>query len=122
VAISEWDRCKHWIAAALPYSGDTHTIDDIERGIATGRFGFYPLANAALVVEVIEYPQLRALHIFLAGGDLGELKFFTNRVAPDIARRLGCSRITIAGRKGFARALSDIGFEPRWYVLSKEVG
>jgi hypothetical protein len=117
----EWDRCRPYIEAALTYAGGTHELSDIEAGIQSGRFGLYPLANAALIAEIIEYPRLRALHIFLAGGDLEELKFFTDRVLPNVAREFGCSRITIAGRKGFARVLRDIGFQERWTVLSKEV-
>jgi hypothetical protein len=39
----------------------------------------------------------------------------------EIARSLGCSRVTIAGRKGFARALKDLGFQEKWTVLAKEI-
>ena len=118
----DWERCKPLIEAALEHAGGTHTIEDIHYGIIGGRFGFYPLADSALVAEIIVYPKLRDLHIFLAGGELEELKAFVDHRLPDIARGLGCSRITIAGRIGFSRALRDIGYIEKWTVLSKEIG
>jgi hypothetical protein len=117
----EWRRCKRWIEAALPYACGTHTIEDLEREIWSGRLTLIALARSALIVEIIAYPRLRALHIFLAGGDLGELKAFVDGAMPELARLNRCSRITIAGRKGFSRALRDIGFEEKWVVLTKEI-
>jgi hypothetical protein len=118
--LDEWERCKRFIADALPYAGGTHELLDIEAGIAAGRFGLIPRERSAFVVEVTVYPQLKALHIFLAGGDLSELKAFDPHM-DQIGRSLGCSRITIAGRKGFARALKDLGYCERWTVLAKEI-
>jgi hypothetical protein len=115
-----WQRCKPWIEAALPHTGGTHTIEDVERDIMSGRMALIPRERSAFVVELIAYPRLRALHIFLAGGDLSELKSFDPHM-DRIARSLGCSRVTIAGRKGFARALKDLGFREKWTVLAKDV-
>jgi hypothetical protein len=116
----EWRRCKPWIEAALPYAGGTHTIEDLEREILSGRMALIPRERSAFVVELIIYPRLKALHIFLAAGDLSELKAFDPHM-DEIARSLGCSRVTIAGRKGFARALKDLGFQEKWTVLAKEI-
>lgn len=121
MALSEWERCKPWIAAALKYAGGTHTLSDLELGIEIGRFHLIPLNHSAMIVEIIEYPRVRALHIFLAGGVLEELKAFVDTRLQDIARDNRCQRITIAGRKGFSRALRDIGFKEKWTVLSRSV-
>ena len=116
----EWERCKPWIEAALPYTGGTHTIEDLEREILSGRMALIPRKRSAFVVELIVYPRLKALHIFLAGGDLTELKAFDPHM-DQIARSLGCSRVTIAGRKGFARALKALGFHEKWTILAKDI-
>jgi hypothetical protein len=120
VAREEWQRCRPWIEAALAYTGGTHGIEDIEREIRSGRMALIPRERSAFVVELIDYPRLRALHIFLAGGDLSELKAFDPHL-DEIARSLGCSRVTIAGRTGFARALKDLGYQEKWTVLAKEI-
>jgi len=118
--LKDWQRCKPWLEEALRYSGGTHTMGDIESAIRRKEMALIPRESSAFVIERIQYPQLAALHIFLAAGELEELKHHSP-VMDDIARRLHCERITIAGRAGFKRALKDCGFEPRWTVLSKEV-
>jgi hypothetical protein len=118
--LSEWERCRPWIEAALEYTGGTHTLEDIEEAIAAGRMGLIALERSALIIEVHIYPRLKALHIFLAGGDLDELKSCDARMDAT-AKVLGCSRITIAGRRGFVRTLKDLGYRERWSVLAKEI-
>lgn len=119
-AWAEWQRCRPWIESALAYSGDTHTIEDIEAAIGEQKMIFLAGAKCALVCEVIIYPRLRAFHIVLAGGDLTELRAFDQNLA-ELARALACTRITIAGRPGWARALKDLGYAPGWTVLCKEI-
>lgn len=116
----EWERCKPWIEAALPYTGGTHAIADIEAEMRRGHLALLAGQNSAMLCEVRNYPRMRALHIFLAGGDLMELKSFDPMI-DSAARSLGCSRISIAGRHGWERALSDLGYRKRWTVLSKEM-
>jgi hypothetical protein len=118
---SDWERCRPWIEAALPYAGGTHTIQDIEIELRRGHLALMAGQKSAMLCEVRNYPRLCALHIFLAGGDLKELKSF-NAMMDNAARNLGCSRISIAGRHGWERALNDLGYKKRWTVLSKEIG
>jgi len=35
--MTEWERSKAWIETALIFSGGTHEIEDVERGIASAR-------------------------------------------------------------------------------------
>src|SRR5262245_38578511 len=116
----ERELWRPWIEAALEYSGGTHTIQDIKAAIEAGRMGLIPLERSAFVVEIVEYPRLKALHIFLAGGDLDELRSCNARMDAT-AKALGCSRITIAGRRGFVRTLKDLGYRERWSILAKEI-
>jgi hypothetical protein len=120
IPADEWERCRPWIEAALPYAGGTHTIQDIKAAIDAGHMLLLAGERSAFVIEVITYPRTKALHIFLAGGDLTELKSADAQM-DEIAREWGCSRITIAGRRGFIRALKDLGYRERWSVLSKEL-
>jgi len=117
---SDWERCRPWIEAALPYAGGTHTIEDIEAEIGRGQLALMAGRESAMLCEIRNYPRLRALHIFLAGGDLKELRSF-NAMMDNAARVMECSRISIGGRHGWERALSDLGYRKRWTVLSKEI-
>jgi hypothetical protein len=119
--IFELNRCRQWIVDALEYSSGTHTFDDIAAGVMNNRFHLWPNANSAVVTEIIVYPQAKALHFFLAGGNLDELKQM-RPVIESWGKSVGCTRVTLAGRKGWERTfLKDEGYEPKWVILSKEL-
>lgn len=117
----EWDRCKKWIEDALVYAHGTHTIEDVESGIALGIFQFWSGKDSALVTEIITYPRMRVLNCWLMGGSLENL---LSEIEPKIvewAKHIGCTRIVGTGRKGFERALKSHGYEPVWFCLAKEL-
>src|SRR5262245_33552234 len=121
VESAEWRRCKPWIEAALAYAHGTHTIKDIESGIAAGKFQFWPGRACAAVTEIIVYPRLTALNFFLLGGDLDVL---LNDMEPAVcawAKSIGVSRVFGVGRKGFERVLKSKGYAPMWTYCSKEL-
>ncbi len=114
-------RLRHHVVAALEYSGGTHNFDDIAEMVEKSRLQVWPASNSVVLTEIVVYPRLKNLHYFLAGGDLGEL----SRMRPMIeswGKSLGCSRVTLAGRKGWAKTfLKDEGYRPQWSVLAKEI-
>lgn len=120
VPLDEWNRCRGWIEAALEYSHGTHSIEDIERAIIEERAFLLAGEKSAFVCEVETHPQMRVLHIWLAGGDLAELKSADSQM-DDIARNLGCTRITISGRCGWERALRGLGYRPLYYTVGKDL-
>jgi hypothetical protein len=94
----------------------------VERQIAEGRLHFWPGERCACVTEIIEYPRLKALSVFAAGGDdLGEL---LHKMAPSViawAKDLGCTRVIGGGRKGWARVLQKIGYDHAMFICVKEI-
>ena len=117
----ELGRCRQYIEDALEYSKGTHNFDDIAAGVLSNRYQFWPNKSSAVVTEIIVYPQAKALHFFLAGGNLDELKQM-RPVIENWGRSVGCTRVTLAGRKGWERTfLKDEGYEPSWFILSKEL-
>lgn len=110
-----WRRCAPWLARALDGS---HTLDDVWAGVQRGEFHLWPGSRSAAVGELVEHPRRRDYHVWLAGGDLAELKTM-ERSASAFARALGCDRITLHGRKGWARALTD--YRPVYLALAKDL-
>jgi len=119
--IPHWDRCRQYVEAALRYTGGTHTIEDIEEAIAAKAMQFWPGQQSAVITEIHVYPQKKALHYFLAGGNMEEL----SRMRPFIeqwARQIQCTHITLAGRRGWLRTfLANEGYKEQWTVMSKEL-
>lgn len=117
----EFARCEPYIRAALKYDGDTHDLEDVMLSVASGDRQFWPGQKSAIVTEVVRYPKKTVLHFFLAGGELQELEAMVPPIE-EWAREQGCSRITLAGRRGWARTfMREAGYSPQWAVLAKEL-
>lgn len=114
-------RLRQHVEAALEYSGGTHNFDDIVEMVQDNKLQVWPASESIVLTEIIIYPRLKNLHYFLAGGDLIEL----SRMRPMIeswGKSLGCTRVTLAGRKGWARTfLQDKGYRPQWSVMAKDL-
>lgn len=118
--VEELVRCEPWLQAALERAGGTHTITDVVEAIAEGRMQFWPAPRGCAVTEIVKYPSKKVLHIFLAGGELDQIVDMDSSAA-EFARMNGCTAMTIAGRKGWARVLKDKGYEVAHTVLAKEL-
>lgn len=117
---SEFKRLQDILAPALEYD-DTHNLQDIADCIDKSVMQLWPAHKSAVVTQVIDFPQKKVLHIFMAGGDLEDL----NTLSPHIekfAQHMGCQKITLTGRRGWSRTfLRNFNFKPTHYWLSAEV-
>lgn len=115
------EQARPHIEAALGYSTGTHTFGDVVRMVDEGRLQFWPGPHSAIVTEIIEYPQQRTLHYFLAGGNLAEIE----RMLPEIeawGRAQGCTAASLTGRKGWERTfLKREGWTSSLVVMTKEL-
>tara|TARA_R110000744_G_C19370668_1_gene562497 strand:+ start:3446 stop:3805 length:360 start_codon:yes stop_codon:yes gene_type:complete len=114
---------QHHVEAALAYSEGTHTFDDIVLMVLNGRLRFMPLANSFLMTEVTVYPQTNHLNVFLAGGDLDEIRA-QQAALEEMAVLAGCSAITLSGRRGWIMALKQLGWKEShttaFYTITKD--
>ena len=103
----EMERALPMIVDAMDVLGGTHELPDLIQLIMT---------------EVVEYPRLKELNMFLVGGNLEELLEYDDPVT-EYAIGQGCARIEGHARPGFGRnrTMRAIGFVPRQTVVSKEI-
>jgi hypothetical protein len=114
----ELERCREFLEPSLKRTGK-HDWESIREGVHAGKLWLWPLENAAMLVEFIQYPALRSCAIQYAGGNLKELleaEPFFIRWAQDMK----ADRIELTGRKGWERALKKHltdwnGFEIKIY-------
>ena len=111
---------RELIEMALARAGGTHTYEDVLQSISVGEMFFWPASKSCLVTEIVQYPRLRALHVFLAAGDLDEIKGMESSLI-DFATSLKCSALSMSGRKGWTRALKEIGWEESHITLVKKL-
>lgn len=100
---------KHMIEAALAYAEGTHTFDDIVAMVLQNRLYWMALPNSFIITEIVTYPRMKHLNGFLAGGDLEEIRKQQYRLI-EAAQLAGCSAITLSGRRGWVKALRDLGW------------
>lgn len=115
---AEWERCAPWLEAALVHCGGTHDLADVKGCVERGTATFWPGGQAAMITEIVDYPKMRTLNFWLAGGDLAELRDVLRLKAETYARHMGCKYATIVGRAGWARAL---GYSPIHATCAKEL-
>ena len=120
---AEWARCAPWLEAALEYDGGLNRLDDVLDAVLAGEAHFWPGQRSVIVTEFWDLKRSggRALHCWLAGGDLGEIVEAMRPVITAFAREQGCTRITITGRSGWARSLKVDGFRQVCVGMSKEL-
>lgn len=118
--VQEIRRCLPWIADALSYSGGTHEPTDVIEGILKGTMQLWPGPEACAVTEIVVYPNRKVLHVFLAAGNMEGIVDM-QKSAEEWGKMQGCTAMTIAGRKGWARVLKDHGYEEKYVTLAKEL-
>lgn len=104
---SEFARCRPWIEEALKaHPFHTHDIEHVWQAIESGGCMLWPTPNSVAVVEVVNFPTgVKALHFWLSGGDLRELKA-TEKAVAEYGKRNGyvAATMTII-RNGWLRAI-----------------
>ena len=101
-AALDFDRHRKHIAAALEYAGGTHTLEDVRASVLDGSLQIWPGVHSVILTQVLQQPRKRVLHVFLAGGDLAEIKQLVPTLY-EFGRAVGCSTISLLGRKGWER-------------------
>lgn len=108
------------VSQALQHGGDTYSLDDLVIEIEEGRAQLWRSENAVIVTEINDTPQKRVLHFWIATGDLDEV-IALSETAIEWGREQGCVRATLAGRRGWVRALADHGWSEQLTVMGREI-
>lgn len=108
------------VDSALEYAGGTHEFEDVVAEVATGAMQFWPAKKSCVVTQIVSYPQMRTLHIFLAAGDLAEIKDM-DETFREFGKKLDCKHVTLSGRRGWTKALADIGYKSVHTTMAKEI-
>jgi len=117
--IYELDRCRDWIQAALDVGGNTHDFSDIVEGVLKGSMQLWAGETGCAITEIVVYPKKKVLHVFLAGGDMGQIIDFQES-AIQFGKMNGCEAMTLSGRRGWTKVLNKHGWVEVLSVMSKE--
>ena len=112
---------REGIAKAIKRNGYETTVDEVLKGIETGKLVLYSSANSCLVAEYEDGPDgLEGYGIYVAG-TLRELVAEVIPQAERDARKRGARRIYQYGFKGYQRVLNKLGFRCKSVLMQKEL-
>jgi hypothetical protein len=97
------------LALALTALAEDAGPADLAGALRTGRARIWIGEGAVLATELAPEPEGPCLHVWLAAGRLAAVL----DLRPGLeawARGAGCTRITLEGRKGWARVLAPFGY------------
>lgn len=109
------ERCRPWLLAALDRSDGAYSWSDVVAEIKAGTMQLWPAERGAAVTQILDCPQKRILHVFLAGGELDQLRDMIDSAA-EWGRACGCSEMQMTGRAGWRRRL------PGWREIAVTMG
>ncbi|MES2343649.1 MAG: hypothetical protein V4597_18425 [Pseudomonadota bacterium] len=126
---SEWIRCEDWLAAALETDSGERTMKELSRGYRSGRYTLFAGQRSALLAEVMGIDDAAHAHLYLAGGELAEIRDVLRPRFESWGQRRGCISALITGRKGWARAFRTAGYElvrpidvgRNWWLIAKAI-
>lgn len=100
---ASWEKARRILAPAIDHGG-THTEKDILDALIRGDAQLWVWGESAAVTEIVTYPLLRAARVWLAAGNLEDIREIERQVEA-WAKELGCGRLEIIGRKGWLKKL-----------------
>jgi hypothetical protein len=115
---------KHWrpqIEEALHHGKDAHTFDTVVEMILSNRLHFFAYPDCFVIMEIVEYPNYKVFHCFLAGGKM-EAIIQAQQPLGEVGKIMGCRYLSVSGRKGWERQLADIGWKFVCTTLYYEIG
>lgn len=110
------ERYREMIDSALAYSGGTHTFEDVQELVATGKAQLWPGNASVGVTEIVAFPRKKTLNCWLAAGDLDELLVMM-QYAKEWGAAQGCDAMTMSGRMGWQRVLNKHGWKPVFVTM-----
>lgn len=111
--LTEWNRCRGWLAPALVEDREDEVINDL----LSHRAQLWAGEHSALVTQLVKADEPYVL-VWLGGGRLSEL-LAIRPVVESWARIQGAKAARINGRTGWAKALAKVGFVPDGDELRK---
>ena len=119
-----WEEVVPLLARVVPHTEGELEPDDYIEPLTHGDMQLWVVienkhVNAALVTQIIPYPQKKVLRLIsLAGEDFQEIKDFLEMVEV-FALKNGCTALEMWGRKGWKKLLSD--WKDSYIVFTKDL-
>lgn len=114
------DYWRPQLEEALASGGNAHTYDDLVSAAMRGDVTIFSYPGCLLVMELVQYPQFKVWHCFVACGEMAEV-LRSEGPMHKVAALMGCKYLSFAGRAGWERVLKKSGWHTVCTTMYKEV-
>lgn len=115
------EEMKRRMGKALAKGGPTHTVEDVVAELRQGTMQWWSNGDGCVVTEILNFPRLKALHLFLGFGAIKSCYALDPEFSA-WAQEQGCSRVIVHGRTGMAGGLAKLGYRPNSVLYIKQLG
>lgn len=98
----------------------THDVADVIDAVLRDEARIFANDTGMIVAEVEEYPKGRVLNYWVAAGDMDGVLGLLPEVA-EWGKSEGCSLQRMAGRRGWKKVLTRLGWDEREVTMHKEL-
>jgi hypothetical protein len=113
-----WAQCEPLLEKALDGSYNTYDIlNYVQQNRMQLWISWNDKVECAFVTEVCDYPQMRIMRWVLAGGN--NIENWLDQIlikVEDWAKKNGCQRSEIVGRKGWTKVLKEYKPQATYYI------
>ena len=95
---------------ALDMDGGKHSPADVADQIESGDAKLWSDGDSIIVTQIVDYPQVRVLSIWLAVGDMGRVRGLLPAIY-EYGRENKCAHAETVCRLGWARVMADDGWK-----------
>lgn len=115
-----FNKWRKTVAKILDRNDNYASVDDIYLQCCDYSKLFFENGEAFVVVSVEEHPKSTRLHMVLAGGTLDGLDKL-DPIISDFGRKIGATKSTFIGRKGFAKVMAKRGWKSPFVYMEREL-
>jgi hypothetical protein len=115
-----WSLIHGYMEGAAKYTHGRYTVDDIKLSFINNSnqqlwIAYDDKIYGAVITEIIQYPQMRALIMHFTGGiELSKWKDEMLSVLRSFAKDANCQTIESFGRTGWKKVFSKDGFKSKF--------
>ena len=124
--VESMDTIRTWVESSMVHSAGERTTEQILEQLTQGLIQCWVILDGDVMVnitltEVLRYPNKMTLHIITSTGIDWESHKEEHRELESWAKELGCSSISVWGRRGWEKRLPAMGYEHVYSVFEKRI-
>ena len=110
-------RAEPLINRALAKGSGTHDYESVAEDVLKGLSQLWVKNDSCMVTQIIDFPKKRRLHIFLGAGELQDIVNMIEEELVPFAKANDCKEMSLVGRKGWKKVLSNTGWSEDYVSL-----